>query len=69
MGRLKQTVAAVALLACSVSAWAGAPQPFSEELFLDWNDLRDMLREQGIDFRIGYVSETATNAKGGAKEL
>src|SRR5215472_7798573 len=69
MGRLKQTVGAAALLACSVSAWAGAPQPFSEELFLDWHDLRDMLREQGIDFRIGYVSETATNAKGGDKEL
>src|SRR5215469_1581531 len=69
MGRLKQTVAAAALLACSATAWAGAPQPFSEELFLDWNDLRDMLRDRGIDFRIGYVSETATNAKGGTKEL
>src|SRR5215475_1619680 len=69
MTKLKQKLAAATLLACSVSAWAGAPQPFSEELFLDWNDLRAMLREQGIDFRIGYVSETASNAKGGEKEL
>jgi porin len=69
MTKLKHTLAAAALLACSATTWAGAPQPFSEELFLDWNELRAMLREQGIDFRIGYVSETATNAKGGEKEL
>src|SRR5262249_53637466 len=69
MGRLKQTVAAAALLACSASEWAGAPQTLGEEFFLDWNDLRGMLREQGIDFHIGYVSETATNVKGGDKEL
>jgi porin len=67
--KLKKTVAAAALLMCCEAAWAGAPQPFSDELFLDWNDLRDLLREQGFDFRIGYVSETATNAQGGAKEL
>src|SRR5215813_13770349 len=69
MAKLKQTLGAAALLACCASAWAGAPQPFGEELFLDWNDLRQMLREQGVDFRIGYVSETATNVKGGEKEL
>jgi porin len=69
MTALKKALAAAALLTCSVRAWAGAPQPFSEELFLDWNDLRTMLREQGIDFRIGYVSETVTNAKGGDKHL
>src|SRR5215813_13776947 len=69
MSRLKQTAAAAALLTCCSLAWAGAPQPFSEELFLDWGDLRAMLREQGIDFRIGYVSETATNAKGGTEQL
>jgi porin len=67
--RLKQTVAAAALLAGCATAWGGAPQPFSEQLFLDWDDLRALLREQGIDFRIGYVSETATNAQGGPKQL
>jgi carbohydrate-selective porin OprB len=36
---------------------------------LDWADLRAMLRDRGIDLRIGYVSETATNAQGGVKEL
>jgi porin len=67
--RLKQTVAAAGLLACCARAWAGAPQPFSDELLLDWDDLRTMLREQGIDFRVGYVSETATNAQGGKEQL
>jgi porin len=67
--RLKQTVAAASLLACCATAWAGAPQTFSDELFLDLNDLRSMLREQGIDFRIGYVSETASNAQGGKEQL
>ena len=69
MTKLKQALAAAALLTCSAGAWAGAPQPFSEELFLDWNDLRAMLREAGVDFRIGYLSEAATNAKGGEKQL
>jgi porin len=67
--RLKKTLAAGALLACCGSAWAGAPQPFSDELLLDWGDLRAMLREEGIDFRIGYTSETATNAQGGNEQL
>jgi porin len=67
--KLNQTVAAAALLACCATAWAGAPQTFSEELLLDWHDLRAMLRDQGIDFRVGYVSETATNAEGGREQL
>jgi len=69
MVKLKQALAAATLLAGCATAWAGAPQPFGEEFFLDWSDLRAMLRDQGIDFRIGYVSETATNVKGGEKEL
>ena len=67
--QLKRTVAAAGLLVCCAGAWAGAPQPFSDELFLDWNDLRTLLREQGVDLRIGYVSETATNVQGGEKQL
>jgi porin len=67
--KLKLTLAGSALLACSASVWAGAPQTFGDELILDWDDLRAMLRERGIDLRIGYVSETATNAQGGNEEL
>lgn len=59
----------VALMACAANARAGAPQPFSPQILLDIDDLRQLLREQGIDFRFGYVSETATNVKGGTGEL
>jgi porin len=51
------------------TARAGAPQPFSPELFLDWHDIREMLSQLGIDFRIGYVSESATNLQGGSQQL
>jgi porin len=67
--KLNRTLAAVALLACCATARAGAPQIFSDQLFLDWDDLRDLLRDKGIDFRIGYVSETATNPRGGSEQL
>src|SRR5215475_3093086 len=59
----------VALMGCAATAWAGAPQPFSPDIVLDVGDLRQLLREQGIDFRVGYVSETATNVQGGTQEL
>ena len=58
----------VGALACCATAWAGAPQPFSENLTLDWDGFRNALLEEGIDFRVGYVSETATNVKGGPEE-
>src|SRR5580692_6989973 len=67
--RLKRAGLVATLMACATAAHAGAPQPFPEEIGLDWNDLRDLLREQGIDVRIGYVSESATNVKGGTREL
>src|ERR1700761_8770421 len=60
---------AASLLACVGSARAGAPQTFGDDLLLDWSDLRAMLRDEGIDIRIGYVSETATNVQGGNEEL
>ena len=65
----KRTLATACLLVFSTGAYAGAPQPFSEDLFLDWRDLRSLLRDLGVDFRIGYVSETATNVQGGPEEL
>ena len=59
---------AALILVCG-TARAGAPQPFSPQLFLDWRDIREMLSQEGIDFRIGYVSETATNPQGGSQQL
>ena len=58
-----------ALIVWCAAAHAGAPQPFSDDLSLDWDGFRSDLLEKGIDFRIGYVSETATNVQGGDKEL
>lgn len=62
-------ISAALMLGCSAAAWAGAPQPFSDDLTLDWNGIRSAWFDKGIDFRIGYVSETATNVQGGDREL
>ena len=45
------------MMACAAAAWAGAPQPFSDDLTLDWDGIRSSWLDKGIDFRIGYVSE------------
>jgi porin len=66
--RFTSAISAV-LMACATSAWAGAPQPFSDTLTLDRDGIRGSWLDEGIDFRIGYVSETATNVQGGAQEL
>jgi porin len=66
---LKRHVIAAVLIAFCATARAGAPPVFSPELFLDWDDLRELLSEKGIDFRISYVSETATNLQGGDQQL
>jgi porin len=62
-------VSAAMLTACTAGAWAGAPQPFSDDLSLDWDGLRSEWLDKGVDVRIGYVSETATNVQGGDREL
>ena len=67
--KAKRQLIVAALLLFSATARAGAPQPFSPELYLDWHDLRELLSQEGIDFRIGYVSETATNLQGGDQQL
>ena len=67
--RIKSAPFLLAILACVRAAQAGAPQPFSDDLLLDWDELRSGLREDGIDLRVGYTSETVTNVQGGDKEL
>jgi porin len=62
-------VSAALMVMCSAAAWAGAPQPFSDDLSLDWDGIRTDWLNRGIDVRVGYVSETATNAEGGDREL
>jgi porin len=66
---IKWALLSLIILACGATAEAGAPEPFSDDFFLDWNELRSGLREGGIDLRVGYTSETATNVQGGDKEL
>jgi carbohydrate-selective porin OprB len=60
--RIPWALLSLGILACGSAARAGAPQPFSDNLFLDWDELRSALREDGIDFRVGYISETATTS-------
>jgi porin len=67
--RIPRALLSLGIVACGSVAQAGAPQPFSDDLFLDWNNLRNALHEAGIDFRLGYTSETATNVRGGDEEL
>jgi porin len=57
------------LITWCTAAQAGAPQTFSDDLVVDWDGIRNYLLENGIDFRVGYVSETATNVQGGDEEL
>jgi len=56
------------ILAWGGTVHAGAPTPFTDDLFVDFNGLRDELRDLGVDIRFGYTSETATNVQGGEKE-
>jgi porin len=56
------------ILACFRIAQAGAPTPFSDDLIVDWYGFRDGLRQEGIDVRVGYTSETVTNVQGGEHE-
>jgi porin len=65
----QRSILAATLMTCAAAAWAGAPQPFDDDLTLDWNGIRSIWFDEGIDFRIGYVSETATNVQGGDREL
>jgi porin len=67
--RVLWALLSLGILVCRPTAQAGAPQSFSDDLLLDWQGLRNALREDGIDFRVGYTSETATNVKGGDEEL
>jgi porin len=57
------------MMMCTAAAWAGAPQPFRDDLTLDWDGIRSAWFDKGVDVRIGYVSETATNVQGGDREL
>jgi len=51
------------------TAYADAPTRFSDDLSGDWDGLRTYLLDKGIEFRVGYTSETASNLQGGDEEL
>lgn len=44
------------------------PKPTDPRVLGDWA-LRDRLFEQGLDFQLGYVTETATNLGGGTRSV
>lgn len=66
---IKWVLLSLLILTRTPTVQAGAPPPFSDDLFPDWDGLRNGLRNDGIDLRVGYTSETATNVQGGDKEL
>ncbi len=45
------------------------PAAVQRRLSLDWDGIRSEWLDKGVDVRIGYVSETATNVQGGDREL
>ncbi|HTV98314.1 MAG TPA: carbohydrate porin [Steroidobacteraceae bacterium] len=53
----------------TLAAWASSPQPYSDDLTLDWDGMRSEWLDKGVDVNISYVSETATNVQGGDREL
>ena len=53
------------LLGCG----AHVPQSFGQDISSDSRELGKGLREQGIDFGVAYVSESATNVQGGSERL
>ena len=61
-------VVAVALAAYPGVARADDAASFSDTLTGDWGGYRSWLRDLGIDFQLGYTSETASNVQGGTKE-
>ena len=56
------------LTTCAAMAHADVRNPIAE-LGVEWGGIRSALSERGVDFHIGYVSETASNVQGGPEEL
>jgi porin len=68
--RPMRSAALAALLMSAITAAPAAadePAPYGDTLFGDWAGLRGRLYADGIDLRVGYVSETAANVQGGSK--
>ncbi|HKS15626.1 MAG TPA: carbohydrate porin [Pseudomonas sp.] len=68
---LRIRIAAFAISACTVSGWATISQ--ADDAFAvdsrwmtgDWGGLRTELLEKGVDLKMGYVGESASNLRGG----
>jgi len=59
---------AFGVLTIPAAAWAGDAPSFDDKLLGDWGGWRTSLFNDGLDFQLGYVSETAANVQGGSKE-
>ena len=63
----------LALLAMGIAAlpWlaeAGDPAPFGDTLTGDWGGWRTRLANDGIDFNLGWTTESAANVQGGSQQ-
>ncbi|WAH61132.1 carbohydrate porin [Pseudomonas silvicola] len=65
---------AMLLMACASTAWvstataADAFSPDSPWMTGDWGGLRTDLLSKGVDIKIGYIGESASNLKGGYQQ-
>jgi porin len=66
--KLPLCLMAIMMLSCATT-YSDVPTRSRDDLTGDWDGLRTHLLDEGIDFRIGYTSETASNLQGGYEEL
>ena len=67
MRRVSKLAPVLGILLIPAAAWAGDAPSFGDDLLGDWGGWRTRLYNDGFDFQLGYVSETASNVQGGVK--
>ena len=65
---MKKIIIMLALALASVDTFADETSP-NQGLLGDWGGLRTRLYQQGVDFQLGYTTETAGNTQGGDRHL
>jgi len=66
---MRLSISLAASIAWCIGAQTSASQPTGEDPAADRESLRSLLSQKGVDFHVGYLSETVTNVRGGESEL
>jgi porin len=64
--RFKLAIVAISIVA--FPTFVEADEPYANTLTGDWNGWRSLLHDDGVDFNLGYTTETAANVQGGPKK-